>query len=70
LWYTGLVDSRVKVSLPPNFNNTEFDLTLFDAEHNNPAQSGDTTLKPWMERNAGDLLLDLKPNSLVIITSR
>jgi Glycosyl hydrolases family 39 len=70
LWYTGVVDGMVKVRLPSAFNDTEFDLTLFDAEHNNPAQSGDATLKSWMERNAGDLLVELKPNSLVIATSR
>jgi phage tail protein X len=67
LWYTGEERARVKVSLPASFAGAEFNLTLFDEEHNNPAVSGDATLRPWMLRDAGDLVLDLKPGSLVIM---
>jgi hypothetical protein len=67
LWYTGEERARVKVSLPASFAGGEFNLTLFDEDHNNPAVSGDATLRPWMARDAGDLVLDLKPGSLVIM---
>jgi hypothetical protein len=67
LWYTGEERARVKVSLPGSFAGRSFELTLFDEGHNNPAVSGDTTLRPWMERDAGDLVMELRPGSLVIM---
>jgi glycosyl hydrolase family 39 (putative alpha-L-iduronidase) len=70
LWYTGYEEARIKVGLPASFASVQFDLTLFDANHNNPAKTGDSTLKTWLTRDAGDLVLDLKPNSLVILTTR
>ncbi len=70
LWYTGEAEAKIKVSLPDSFSPTQFDVTLFDKTHNNPAVSGDPTLEKWLQRNAGDLLFDLQPNSLVLITSR
>ena len=69
VWYTGTEEARVKISLPSSFTNTNFDLTLFDTTHNNPARTGDPTLRHLDQRNGGDLVLDLKPHSLVIITS-
>jgi hypothetical protein len=70
LWYTGTDGARIKLQMPNGFADTDFDLTLFDADHNNPAKSGDSTVKRWLQRNAGDLVLELKQNSLVILTSR
>jgi hypothetical protein len=70
LWYTGDDPARIKLNLPSTFNATNFDVALFDKEHNNPAKSGDPTLKYEEPRNARDLLLDLKPDSLVLLFSR
>jgi hypothetical protein len=70
LWYTGEEGARVKISLPAAFAGRSFEVTLFDATNNNPAVSGDATLRRWMTRNAGDLRLDLKPDSLVLIESK
>jgi hypothetical protein len=70
LWYTGFVDARVKVSLPDNFSDTYYDVALFDHDTNNPARSGDAPLQMQLAQNAGDLVFDLKPQSLVILTSR
>ncbi len=67
LWYTGDGPARVKVALPESFAGRSFSLTLFDEAHNNPALSGDATLRPWMVRDAGDLVLELKPNSLALM---
>ncbi len=69
LWYTGDVKAKIKIALPDSFSATEFDVTLFDASHNNPARSGDATLKTWMRRNAGDLVFELEPNSLALLAS-
>ncbi|MDQ6695098.1 MAG: glycosyl hydrolase [Chloroflexota bacterium] len=69
LWYTGNSPAQVKVSLPGTFSQDQFKLVLFDKEHNNPALSGDATLKIWATRDAGDLLLDVQPNSMVLMTS-
>jgi hypothetical protein len=69
VWYTGTEDARVKVALPPSFDNVDFDLALFDATHNNPARTGDPTVRLFDQRNAGDLVLEMKSNSLMIITS-
>jgi hypothetical protein len=69
LWYMGPAGARVKVGLPSTFDNTNFDLTLFDATHNNPAKTGDPSLATWQHLNARDLVLDLQPNSLVLIRS-
>jgi hypothetical protein len=70
LWYTGFVEARFKVTLPDNFKDTYFDVALFDHNTNNPARSGDPTLQMQPSLNAGDLVFDLKPQSLVIMTSR
>lgn len=70
LWHTGKSAARVKITLPQGFSSTDFDLTLFDKTHNNPARSGDPTLQTWAQRNAGDLLMELQPNSLVLLASR
>ena len=70
LWYTGPVGASVKVTLPSTFDNTNFDLTLFDATHNNPAKTGDPTLRTWQQLNARDLVLDLQPNSLVLLKTK
>jgi Glycosyl hydrolases family 39 len=70
VWYTGSVGASVKLSLPPTFDNVAFDLTLFDETHNNPASMGDPTLGAWQQLNARDLVLELEPNSLVLITSQ
>ncbi|HEX8218966.1 MAG TPA: glycosyl hydrolase [Chloroflexia bacterium] len=70
LWYTGDAPARVKVGLPDSFADSEFDLTLFDRQNNNPARSGDSTLRTMLPRNAGDIVLDLQPRSLVILRSR
>jgi hypothetical protein len=59
----------VKIGLPPQFGNTDFDITLFDATHNNPARSGDPAVHTLDRRNAGDLVLEMQPNSLVILAS-
>ena len=69
LWYTGTEEARIKVSLPESFQQTSFDVVTFDKQHNNPARSGDPILKPEGARNAGDLLFDLIPNSLVVMES-
>lgn len=70
LWYTGPVGASVKIALPSTFDNTDFDLTLFDATHNNPAKTGDSTLRTSQQFNAGDLVLDLQPNSLVLLKTK
>ncbi|MDQ3706843.1 MAG: glycosyl hydrolase [Chloroflexota bacterium] len=67
LWYTGDTQVRVKVALPDVFAETDFDVTLFDRQHNNPARTGDSRLTTLPARNAGDLVLELQPNSLVIL---
>jgi hypothetical protein len=70
LWYTGSAPARVKVDLPDAFADAEFELTLFDKRNNNPALTGDSSLTTLPPRNAGDLVLELQPNSLVILRSR
>lgn len=69
LWYTGDTPARIKVGLPSSFAQTTFDITLFDKDHNNPARTGDPQLQVWAQRNAGDLVVPLQPNSLAIFTS-
>ncbi|MGA7729801.1 MAG: glycosyl hydrolase [Chloroflexia bacterium] len=69
VWYTGTEQAQVKVGLPSNFSDTDFNLTLFDTTHNNPARTGDPTLRQLDRRNAGDLVLELKSDSLVILTA-
>ena len=68
-WYTGTENARVKIALPSQFSNTDFNLVLFDDTHNNPARTGDPSVSSLGNFNAGDLVVDLKPNSLVILTS-
>jgi hypothetical protein len=70
VWYTGEEQARVKVRLPAAFSKSLYTLTLFDETHNNPARTGDATLRPWMERDAGDLVFTLQKDSLVIIETR
>jgi hypothetical protein len=70
VWYTGEEQARVKIRLPASFSGKGYALTLFDKEHNNPARTGDATLRPWMERDAGDLAFALERDSLVIIETR
>jgi hypothetical protein len=72
LWHGGNSSRnvRVKVALPNSFSTLDFTLTLFDAGHNNPAVSGDATLRPWLKRNAGDLVVELAPNSLLLVESK
>ncbi|HEY0072185.1 MAG TPA: hypothetical protein VGE04_19660, partial [Chloroflexia bacterium] len=70
LWYTGVSPARVKLRLPDAFSEVQFDVTLFDRHTNNPARSGDSTLSLLPSRNAGDLVLELQPRSLVILQSR
>ncbi|MEO8284823.1 MAG: glycosyl hydrolase [Chloroflexota bacterium] len=70
LWYTGSDDARIKIVLPQTFQDTDFDIALFDKKNNNPAATGDSILNLMGPRNARDILLDLTPNSLVIMTSR
>ena len=69
LWLTGDKAARVKIALPPEYLGLEYNVTLFDDAHNNPSKSGDTNLRQSPPRNAGDLVFDLKPNSLVLLTS-
>lgn len=68
-WYTGTEDARVKIALPETFRNTRLNVTIFDSTHNNPARTGDPTVKSLGKRDAGDMVLDLAPNSLAIITT-
>lgn len=72
VWYKGSSprNVRVKVALPDSFSSLDFTLTLFDARRNNPAKTGDATLRPWLKRNAGDLVVDLAPNSLLLIETK
>jgi hypothetical protein len=72
LWYTGSSVARVKVALPSNFDDTYFDVTLFDHDTNNPAkdQRSETEDPESSSYSAGDLVFDLKPDSLVIMTAR
>jgi hypothetical protein len=70
LWYTGDTPAWVKVALPDVFADSDFDVTLFDRHNNNPARTGDSMLTTRPARNAGDLMLELQPNSLVILRSR
>ncbi len=44
-------------------------LTLFDEKHNNPAVTRDNSAQEWMERDGGDLVMELRPQSLVLIES-
>lgn len=68
-WYTGTENARVKIALPSQFAGSEFNLTLFDETHNNPARTGDPAVTSLGKFNAGDLVIELKPNSLVILTT-
>ncbi len=70
LWYTGLETAQVKISLPREFSSLEYDWLLFNDATNNPAHTGDPILKISSPRSAGDLVFDLKPQSLIILTSR
>ena len=70
LWYTGVKPAHVKVALPPAFSSLEFDPLLFNDSTNNLAQSGTSDLKVSHPRSAGDLVFDLMPQSLLILTSR
>lgn len=70
LWYTGAAAATIKVSLPQEFAGTEFSPTFFDGQSNNPAKTDDTQLKQAGLRDAGDLVLDVQPNALVILTTR
>lgn len=70
LWYTGEPPARIKVQLPGAFADVDFDLTLFDRHNNNPARSGISSLSLLSSRNAGDLVMELQPRSLVILRSR
>ncbi len=70
LWYKGAEPARVKLALPPEFGSADFDVALFDANNNNPARSGDPALHTLPARNAGDLMFNLRPQSLVILSSR
>jgi hypothetical protein len=70
LWHAGYQSARVKIALPPEFANVNYNIALFDKTHNNPALTGDTLLRPSPPRNARDLVFDLKPNSLVIVSSK
>ncbi len=70
LWYTGGLPARIKVSLPHSFAGTAFDVTLFDPYSNNPAKTGDTQLRQAGARDAGDLVMDMQPSSLAILTTR
>jgi hypothetical protein len=70
VWYTGEEAARVKLKVPPSFGAAGYTLTLFDEKSNNPARTGDSTLRPWLQRDAGDLAFQVEANSLVIIESR
>ncbi len=70
VWYTGPAPARIKIGMPEDFADIYFDVALFDHDTNNPARTGDTTLKLQPPVNSGDIVLDLSPNSLVIFTSR
>jgi hypothetical protein len=85
LWYTGSLQARVKVALPKQLASTDFDVALFDHDTNNPAETKDEgrrtndpstppssfVLRPSSSVvNAGDLVFELKPYSLAIMTSR
>jgi hypothetical protein len=73
LWYTGQGAARTHLSLPTEFANVDYDITVFDRDHNNPAAvakgSGDPAAGPSLRRNAADLVLDVVPNSLLVLTS-
>jgi xylan 1,4-beta-xylosidase len=68
-WYTGYDTVRLKVAMPPEFSGVDYSVTLFDELHNNPARSGDATLRQSTARNAGDLVFTMKSNTLLILTS-
>lgn len=70
LWYTGDKTAAVKISLPSEFAALKFDRLLFDVSTNNPSLTGDASLNMNSPRHAGDLVFELKPGSLVILTSR
>ncbi|MDQ3930596.1 MAG: glycosyl hydrolase, partial [Chloroflexota bacterium] len=70
VWYTGNSQARVKVGLPGAFADNDFGITLFDRQNNNPARTGISSLTTRPPRNAGDLVLELQPDSLVILQTR
>ena len=61
------------MTLPAAFSNVDYEITLFDQDHNNPAAapkgSGNPAARLTLKRNAADLVLNLTPNSLLIFTS-
>jgi hypothetical protein len=69
LWYTGQSRARAHITFPDEFAGVDYKITLFDDKHNNPARSGDATVRPWLKRNARDLVLDLTPDCLLIVVS-
>ena len=70
VWYRGEKAAKVKIALPPQFAGTQFNLTLFSPASNNPAKTGDATLRAWLTRDAGDLAFTLEKDSLVILTTK
>ncbi|MEA2573505.1 MAG: hypothetical protein QOH93_803 [Chloroflexia bacterium] len=69
LWYTGNSPAHVKVRLPDSFADDDFAVAMFDRQNNNPARTGISALNIMAPRNAGDIVLDLQPGSLVILSS-
>lgn len=67
LWYTGPDPARVKITLPRELAAYKYRVTPFDQQQNNPAITGDATLKLAPDLHGGDLLLNLRPTSLVIL---
>jgi len=69
LWYTAQEPATVRVAMPVEFDDVDYSITLFDEIHNNPAGTSNTATKPWLHRSGGDLVMDIKPFSLLLLTS-
>jgi hypothetical protein len=67
VWNTGASAARTRISLPPEWAGRAFDLTLFDAMHNNPQATGDDRVTPLGRRDGGGLIFDLAPGSVLLL---
>ena len=69
LWYTGYKPAKLRITLPAAFAESNFEVRRFDSKHNNPAVSGEGGLAPATQRNAADLILNVEPKTLLLISS-
>ncbi len=66
IWNSGESAVQLHLTLPPAWAGARYRVTLFDANHNNPAATGDDTVTPFATRPAGDLVFLLPPGSVLL----